>query len=606
MAAISSEQRLAFFRKLNSADHSAATKSSRLPFSVSVSPLIISEDNEDLENRQKAYKSIFRQRNILELHVGNRQKQLHQLNPVIFRYLNEQQKMALTQELEETRDLINHILYMDAVEDRCDRLADLDKDAKTCQMYIDWIESGEKPEPTLIESYPTGSNWLSDLISKMNTINGLRLYWVWGKSLLDVLFTLCQQWDLIDLNTFNNIEDNLNRPTPFTGNLSWSLYYLRLLLRISICIRPILPGGSEERQGVSTFERLLKTIDDNKYALLNDIFWGTVNLACYAWLTYRKNAKLGAVGDRLTAGFLIMDWILTFLDYIENQKKYFQNCSSLENEIEHLKQLLLLEMNETEKNALWLRLINAEQRLSDYQFEFKYTNMELVNGLVYATLLMLSFPLLIGLIAPAGLPLSTAIVPTGAILCFTITVIFQAIENLTPVVKACSQRERLLEHQQKLIDLSNQTIDINQQKILVVQIDDLQNMIDYQQKQINFQKISFSQALTVDMLFPVLVFGALFSMPIGSGIAAVSAGLILAIGSKKFIDSYAPAEPEKVDLSDEQIGERIEQINQSSPMLSNGYKSNSFYQPGSKNMEANNQSIPENKKSFQATIFCPA
>ena len=136
MTAIGSEQRLAFFKTVEDADHGAVSKQPKLPSLAPVSPFVKSEDKGNLEHRQKTYKTIHRKRTVLELHVGSRQKQLHQLNPVIFRYLNNEQKTALVQELEETRDLLNRVLYMDAVEDRCDRLAALIKDVQTCQTYI--------------------------------------------------------------------------------------------------------------------------------------------------------------------------------------------------------------------------------------------------------------------------------------------------------------------------------------------------------------------------------------------------------------------------------------------------------------------------------------
>ena len=361
---------------------------------------------------------------------------------------------------------------------------------KHAKLILVEINKEEKPNQFYDIPQPTVSIWANDMIDKMNSINNLRLYWVWGNALIDVLFTLGEEFELIDPDSFNQLENKLKWPAPITGNLSWSLYYLRFLLRVYICIDPILPGRSEEQKGLSVTERLFDTLDDNKFGLLNDIFWGTVNLACFAWLTYRKNASVGYAGDLLTAGFLIMDWILTLLDYIETQKKYYQNCENLEADINHLKKLLLQTNDKAEKAAIKLRLANAEQRLSDYQFDYKYTKMELINNMVYATLLMLCFPLLIGMIsAPASLPLSAGIILAGAILCFAVTVIFQAINNLIPVMKASAQRSRLLKHQQNLIELLKQTHDLSQQKILAVQIDDLQSMIDYQSKQMKFHTI---------------------------------------------------------------------------------------------------------------------
>jgi hypothetical protein len=138
------------------------------------------------------------------------------------------------------------------------------------------------------------------------------------------------------------------------GILSWLIYYVRLGLNLFLFAKHIIPGAwlekDEEKRDWKV--RFAEQWQFKKFIILNDLIWGTINLACFFWLV--GTGLLGQVGGALTAAFMLVDLALTVYRYheeITKREEFLKNTSlkeleenSLINEINYLKQKRLNEI----------------------------------------------------------------------------------------------------------------------------------------------------------------------------------------------------------------------------------------------------------------------
>ena len=391
----------------------------------------------------------------------------------------------------------------------------------------------------LVDAWRTGKITL--LIDFMSEINAMRLYWVWGGSLLDTIFSLANKLGKIDDNYFAQLEKKLNVPAPIMGNMSWILYYARFFIRVGLILQHTLPDREyfvnklNQWRGVKVtaspeyslllpmdpeidliwlhenrdklamnlllhqqqidainpalfpylskqrkkalqenlqmaiwlnylqyyseikekelpwYKRLQAQWSEHKYQLINDSIWATANLACYFWLTYRASPRLGMYGDFLTALLLVMDTTLTVIRFMEEQQKHDAlmkelktELGKLDREIAGLKDPAMIASRQEHRKLL-------VERMERCAFDWHYQKLGLYNDLFYATSLLLAFCVLIGLFVPGGQVFVPAVILIGAVACFALTVLYNAVNNLLPVLKSKSEIKQLNQKYQTLL-----------------------------------------------------------------------------------------------------------------------------------------------------------
>jgi len=129
----------------------------------------------------------------------------------------------------------------------------------------------------------------------------------------------------------------------------------------------------------------------------------------------------------------------------------------------------------------------------------------------------------------------------GTVLCFTITVINNAIRNRLEIRRAClSSKEAKMDLKQKIADfkeLVEENGDFNDYKIILfLEIKQLRAETEHQQQMITYQTMHFIRSLVIQSLIPTLLFVSFVFLPVGIGIPVVGAGFLLAIVSYLLIE----------------------------------------------------------------------
>ena len=493
----------------------------------------------------------------------------------------------------------------------------------------------------LVDAWRTGKITL--LIDFMSEINAMRLYWVWGGSLLDTIFSLANKLGKIDDNYFAQLEKKLNVPAPIMGNMSWILYYARFFIRVGLILQHTLPDREyfvnklNQWRGVKVtaspeyslllpmdpeidliwlhenrdklamnlllhqqqidainpalfpylskqrkkalqenlqmaiwlnylqyyseikekelpwYKRLQAQWSEHKYQLINDSIWATANLACYFWLTYRASPRLGMYGDFLTALLLVMDTTLTVIRFMEEQQKHDAlmkelktELGKLDREIAGLKDPAMIASRQEHRKLL-------VERMERCAFDWHYQKLGLYNDLFYATSLLLAFCVLIGLFVPGGQVFVPAVILIGAVACFALTVLYNAVNNLLPVLKSKSEIKQLNQKYQTLLSEFNQCDDEQRQKELFIQLQDIEQQVLALQKKISFQIIMGIRDLIIDSLTPAVVLVAIMFMPVGAGVGMLGGAFVLAVASKYTVQLFKPKEAEPTVYSEEKF-----------------------------------------------------
>lgn len=403
----------------------------------------------------------------------------------------------------------------------------------------------------LMQAWKNGKTKL--LTDWMSELNGLRLYWVWGNSLLDVIFTMAYEVGRIDETFYNYLEGILQSPNAITGNMSWILYYARFAISLGLLLKHTIPHPymSEEERQIPWTQRLSYQWNHRKFGLLNDGIWASANLACYFWLSYGISKKMGLMGDYLTAILLIMDITLTIISTYEQVQEHDAMLKMLQEEKSRLEQQIATAKNNKACGVLRAHLNQLEKRIAQTEFDWYYQKISLANDVFYAVALLIAFSVLIGLFVPGGQLMAPAMVLAGAISCFVLTVLYNAVANFLPVMKTRGSIHSLQKDYQDLRAQWNDATSIEAQKGLFIQLMDIQEQISHHSRMGAYQIALGIHGLLLDSLTPVVVLMAIAFLPLTPGIAVISASILLAVGSKYAIHQYAPPAPEKCHLNEE-------------------------------------------------------
>ncbi|MDX1836121.1 hypothetical protein DIZ81_03185 [Legionella taurinensis] len=399
---------------------------------------------------------------------------------------------------------------------------------------------------------------------QMRAINERRLYWVWGGGMLASVL------DLLSDDFFNKQQTQaaVSYPSPFTGYMSWLLYYARFALNMTLVLKHTFVGPwmtKEEKEAAkfsTPWQRFTGELKERKYALLNDSIWATANLVCFFWL--KGPGVLGWGGNIATAALLAMDLVLTVIRYFEEEADHKKHIIMLN---EAIIQLQLAPGNEARIKELEKAIVQAE-------FDWKYKKYGTLTDIAYAAGLMVVFTAFFCCVAFPGLvaaPTLMILSAVGAALCFALTVAYSAVSSGIEIAKTKGTAEQIKkqynesfeefnrlkkdydEKSAHLLDVDDKELDelCNNLRVHYLVLRDLEADVDYQNRTARFQSVKLVHSIFVDACIPTLIFASFTFMPLPIAIAVLAAGLLLAGLSYLLINQFKPEPSEKAVLGDQ-------------------------------------------------------
>lgn len=427
---------------------------------------------------------------------------------------------------------------------------------------------------------------LADIIKKMSAANLHRLNWVWGGGL--------------DCAILEQIPAGMGHPerasqvfaaiAPFTGYMSWVLYYLRLGINLYLLSKGTLKGSwmdpwrteADIAINMSIYERFQAQWHLRKFAILNDAFWATANMACFLWLI--GAGILGYIGNVLTFGLLGFDLCLSGWNYAEQETAHNKAMQGYQDEIIALRAKInalreessklpserdlsqaLSEDDETEVKILEEHLSVLVSAQEKCDFEWTFSKKNLTHDLIYAAGLMMAFSMLCCFFFPpaALLPATIAILGiTGAALSFALTIAYHAWTTNTEIqqlqalsTKIVKKMETLDTQLEDLIEQSVKADNPHTEQLLASQINGLLldkthliEDLEYRQSMIAHHKKELAQQILSEILVPASAFACFVFLPIGLGLPILIPLVVLLMMSGTILDGWKPQNPKEQPL----------------------------------------------------------
>lgn len=542
------------------------------------------------------HKALFKKRQSLGVTLQNALHLLNTTNPASFKFLSPIQRDALREELHFSFYVFSAQYQLDESEHQRQGLPILSESIRKCAQYIDSLTDAGKPETvetpfekvmndsekhlkylglTIVAPFVidkifefttgkfsperwSGANKTGQLVDEMSSINGVRLYWVWGRAFLSSVLEMLPK----DFYNKADTQKILAAPAPFTGYMSWILYYTRFGISLGLLLKHWIVGPwmSKKEQEIPAWDRLKTQWKERKFALLNDSIWATANLACFYWLI--GEGSLGYMGNVATAALLLMDIGLTVWKLYEKSTEHNLVMLRYQQDLEALQKRLSTASGD-EKDKLELQYKALLRVKTRCEFEWKYQLYGLINDLVYAMGLCISFVALCGMFFP---PLSLATATfnlfsiIGATLCFTLTTAYSAANGGLGLAKSNQLAKMDHDEAKLLLEQFNQkeTPDFVK-KQLYLEIKEQLAQSTYQQALAKYQRMQMIRSLLADVLIPPLIFVSFMFLPFGIGLGILAVGFTINIISKLILQKFEPKAPELPDF-DEVEFEKIAQL----------------------------------------------
>lgn len=427
------------------------------------------------------------------------------------------------------------------------------------------IKKSEEDETAHLDSGSTTKT----IIKYAGKLNEKRLYWVWGSNFIKTMLSL------MSVDFFNTAQATqaIKTPDVYTGSLSWGLYYFRFALNLGLLLKHTIAGPwmSEQEKDSSWTDRFATQWQQRKFALLNDSLWATANLACFFWL--KGKGVLGASGDALTLALLLFDLTVAIWDYAEQSTQYNSKINEIDTQLRKIDDTIAAlksaqsnpSATEDEKNKRAIALRDAQLQKNTLERmkkqctrEWQLDNIKLATNLSYAIGLVITFAILTAPFMPFAASTLATLAVVGAVLCFALTVLYNAVKSGIEIYKAHSDaKEIAAECTEKIAQLTqllraNPQLDDNEKKLLFLQIKKLQAQTEFQEQRVNYQIINFFRSLIVECFIPAVVMASLVFLPLGSGLAMLGTALGLIVLSNKWVESqFKPEELDKLEPLDE-------------------------------------------------------
>lgn len=539
---------------------------------------------------------------------------LEDTDPVLFPYLTEKQKNHTLRDLQVTYLLLlvekkyelehqkteNSALYAGYLK-KCQQLIDKINYEKACeaQQIIpspehDYNSDGKTVAylgiffgQALAEQMVSMANRQTKTIKDgMGWVNEKRLYWVWASSFLKTTM------DLLPDNFFNSgaAKQNIRTPDPYTGTMSWALYYFRFSLNLSLLLKHTISGPwmSEKEKSTPWTERFMTQWDQRKFSLLNDFVWATGNLVCFFWLCGKGAA--GTWGDMLTIALLVFDITLSVWDFEEQKTRHFKAVLDYETAIKKLgKDIAALsdtdENERKQKIELRIQLSALERAKSQCEREWSYQKINLATNITYAVGLMVAFVLLAAPFLPLAAATLAAMTIAGAVLCFAFSVINNCVKASIDIHKTkITIKEQKADYAKRVLDFKNlisenPEADENVKKIMFLEVKKLIAETQYQEEMLNFHTIKLIRSLLIESLVPPLVFLSFVFLPLGPALGVLAAAVALAMVTHFLIN--ACFKPEKEELKELDEKDYLAFCDDPDNWGKKGHKALTFFQPQS-------------------------
>ncbi|GGI86906.1 hypothetical protein [Legionella impletisoli] len=517
---------------------------------------------------EKETLSIFRNRIPLREAVATKSNRLAEINPASFKFLSQTQKLALEEELLFAFYIFSAQYHLDETEGRKSSLEELSHKIFLCSMLISALNFSAKahsPETMLRELrdqfYGTHCKYLGlsmgyklgeavheftggqavAVRNFMNDINERRLYWVWGEgmtaSILSVLPETMAQRD--------QAQFVLTRPDYYLGTLSWSLYYARFGLNLSLLLKHTLQGpwmSKREKEHIPAGERFLTQWNQRKYTLLNDLVWATVNLVTFAWLV--GSGMLGYWGNALTVGLLLVDASLTIWRIYEESTRFNKEMLQYQQELVNLNSKIDKASGD-EKEKLEHHKKRLMRTIKERTLDWKYQKYRWSLDLTYSVSLVVGFFVACAFLIPPGIlvaPTALVIMLAGAAICFALTVAYSAVSGFIDILHSKAKGKTAKEECLALLEEFKGSKDESYKKLLYLEIKRLTASSEHSANVVSFQKKQVIRAVFIDLMIPALVLTTLLFLPLPIGLGVLAAGFALAALSGMLLNRYKPKE----------------------------------------------------------------
>ena len=513
---------------------------------------------------------------------------LENSDPVLFPYMTEEQRNQVLRDLQVTYLLLIAEKQYELSHQKSENVTQYNTHLKKCQVLIDAINYAKDCQDKNIKPAPEQGygcdekpvaylclslgQWfaqqmvnITDRTTKtikenMGWVNEKRLYWVWASSLLKTTLELLPP----DFFYTDQAKQSARMPDPYTGTMSWGLYYFRFALNLGLLLKHTISGPwmSKEEKNVPWTERFKTQWAQRKFSLLNDFFWATGNLVCFFWLCGKGAA--GTWGDALTIALLVFDISLAVWDYEEQKTRHEKALLDYDEAIARLKkQIAALTANDLSKKQLNelnelkelnVQLSTFERARSQCLREWSYHKISLAASIAYATGLMISFTLLTAPFFPAAATTLASMTIVGAVLCFAFSVIYNGTKTGIEVHKTKMTIKEIKEDSAKRVAAfkslrdENPDLEDNAKKLIFLEVKKLMVETEYQEKMITYQKVRLIRSIIIESLVPALVFMSLVFLPLGAGLGILAAAIALAIASHFIINAIY--KPEKAEIKE--------------------------------------------------------
>jgi hypothetical protein len=493
---------------------------------------------------------------------------------ILISYMSPEQKAQRTHDLQIAYLLLLAQKEYELLHQKTENKADYNDKIKQCEKMLDklnpvWQERIDKaPEQAYFTDgklvkylgIALGKEFAQQLVDSgkcktireyVGALNGKRLYWVWGSSFLKTMLSLVPEG-------FRNAEQAGNIvkiPDPYTGCLSWGLYYFRFSMNFFLLLKHTVqhPWMSQDEIDEGWFNRFSTQWTQRKFTLLNDSLWATANLLCFFWLTGKS--VLGTAGDALTVALLLFDTSVALWDFSEQQALHKAQIQQYEHDIQQLNtEINALTGDDEESKAKKLQLEMQKNALERDKKQcitnWALQKIGLYTNIAYATGLMAAFVVMTMPFVPIAAGLASTLAVVGAVVCFAMTVINNAVQSGIEIHRtksALHDNEDDFMAQigllKKQVFLKKPQLPDDAKKLLFLEIKRLDAKTEHQQQTVSLQIAHLIRSIMLEAFIPAAIFSCLVFMPLGIGLGALAGGLALAMASNLLINaSFTPDE----------------------------------------------------------------
>ena len=434
--------------------------------------------------------------------------------------------------------------------------------------------------PLIADAMVNFDTYAKGLKFAINKITAHRLNWVWSGGLDLAIMSMLPE----GTGHTRYAGNVLSQFSIGTGYMSFVLYYFRLGLNLALLVHGTLKGSwmdpnrtqADIDMNIGIQERFRTQWQQRKFAIINDAFWATANMACFIYLI--GNGMLGYIGGGLTAALLLMDIGLALWEYSDletdhnelmeqynndigelrlkrinctsNKTKLSENIDKMQTEITLLSQKTTDPDSDQKKNALQESLNKMQVNLEEVklnltvltfhvdglirdrkqcEFDWEYTNKDLYNNLIYALVLGLGFGFICCsiLFPPLGIAAGNAL-----------------ILNLVGAAVSCVATMS--------IHAKTTSIQIEKSQALIAREID----VEYHTGKVEYNQRILSYKVASDVLIPAAVFACLVIAPTGIGLPILIPFIVTLFVLEYMVGQYKkPQESALPEIdSDENMG----------------------------------------------------